>query len=154
MTIAITSFDDEFAALAYLQARNAPRDTIRYGVRPNAIKCLSEYAYLLTALQGGQEPAEEQPDQASIPAMLLMSAYHNNAVAAVSPFVDLMQDAMRILIDTPALINQLALMQGETVPPMGQEINDQVDPVAYGALLMSMVGAVQAVAALLQGGGE
>lgn len=147
MTIAISSFDDEFAALAYLQARNAPRDTIRYGVRPNAIKCMAEYGRLLVALRGGDV-------EAGIPDMSGMATYHANAVAPVTPFMDLMQAAMHILIDTPALINQLALLQGETVPPMGQEINDQVDPVAYGALLMSMVGAVQAVAALLQGGGE
>lgn len=147
MTIAISSFDDEFAALAYLQARNAPRDTIRYGVRPNAIKCLSEYAYLLTALEGGDT-------ETGVPDMSNMAAYHTNAVAAVAPFVDLMQDAMRILIDTPALISQLALMQGQTVAPMGQEINDQVDPTEYGALLLSMVAAIQAVGALMQGGGE
>jgi hypothetical protein len=75
-------------------------------------------------------------------------------VTPVTPFVDLMQAAMHILIDTPALINQLALMQGQTVAPMGEEINDQVDPTEYGAMLLSMVAAVQAVGALMQGGGE
>lgn len=147
MSIQITDFNDEFAALAYLQARNAQRDTIRYGVRPNAIKALAEYAYLLTALQGGDE-------EAGVPDMGAMLAYHVNAVAAVSPFVDLMQAAMKILIDTPALINQLALMQGQTVPPMGGEINEQINPVEYGALLQQTVAAIQAVGALMQGGGD
>lgn len=145
MSIQITDFNDEFAALAYLQARNAQRDTIRHGVRPNAIKALSEYAYLLTALQGGDT-------ETGVPDMGAMLAYHVNAVAAVSPFVDLMQAAMKILIDTPALINQLALMQGQTVPPMGAEINDTVDPTEYGALLQSTVAAIQAVGQLMQGG--
>lgn len=147
MSIQITDFDDEFAALAYLQARNAPRDTIRYGVRPNAVKCLDEYSFLLTALQGGDSDA-------GIDDMSGFFAYHQNAVAAVSPFVDLMQHAMRIVIDTPALINQLALMQGEIVPPMGAEINDTIDPTEYAALLMSTVTAIQSVGALMQGGGE
>lgn len=147
MTISIADFTDEFAALAYLQARNAPRDTIRYGVRPNAVKCLAEYAYLLTALQGGDA-------ETGVPDMSAIAAYHANAVAGVTPFVDLMQHAMRIIIDTPALINQLALMQGQTVPPMGAEINEPVNPTQYAALLMSTVAAIQAVGALMQGGGE
>lgn len=154
MAISITDFTDEFAALGYLQARNAPRDTIRYGVRPNAIKCLSEYAYLVTALNGGQQPTEEQPDLQPVPDMSAFLAYHTNAIAAVSPFVDLMQHAMRIIIDTPALINQLALLQGQTVLPMGAEINEQIDPVEYGALLASTVAAIQTVGQLMQGGGE
>lgn len=147
MSIQITDFPSEFLALGYIQARNAPRDTIRYGVRPNAIKCMAEYGRLLTALQGGDE-------ENGVPDMSGMADYHATALAPVTPFVDLMQAAMEILIDTPALINQLALMQGETVPPMGAEINDQVDPTEYGALLMSMVAAIQAVGALMQGGGE
>lgn len=147
MSIQITDFEDEFAALAYLQARNAPRDTIRYGVRPNAVKAMAEYDRLLTALQGGDV-------EAGIPDMSAMATYHANAVAPVTPFVDLMQAAMHILIDTPALINQLALMQGQTVAPMGAEINEQINPVEYGALLQSTVAAIQAVGALMQGGGE
>lgn len=147
MSIQITDFETEFLALGYIQARNAPRDPIRYGVRPNAIKCMAEYGRLLVALQGGDE-------ENGIPDMSGMATYDANAVAAVSPFVDLMQAAMHILIDTPALINQLALMQGQTVAPMGEEINDQVNPTEYGALLLSMVAAIQAVGALMQGGGE
>jgi hypothetical protein len=147
MSIQITDFETEFLALGYIQARNAPRDTIRTGVRPNAIKCLAEYDRLLTALQGGDA-------ETGIPDMSGMATYHANAVTPVTPFVDLMQAAMHILIDTPALINQLALMQGQTVAPMGEEINDQVDPTEYGAMLLSMVAAVQAVGALMQGGGE
>lgn len=145
MSIQITDFQDEFAALAYLQARNAPRDTIRYGVRPNAIKCIDENKRLMTALNGGDV-------EAGIPDMSAMLAYHVNAVAAVLPFVDLMETAMRILIDTPALINQLAAMQGQTVPPMGAEINEQINPVEYGALLQQTVAAIQAVGQLMQGG--
>jgi hypothetical protein len=147
MTISIAGFTDEFAALAYLQARNSPRDTIRYGVRPNAIKALSEYAYLLTALNGGDT-------ETGVPDMSAILGYHVNAVAAVSPFVDLMQAAMRILIDTPALINQLALMQGQTVPPMGAEITDVINPAEYATLLQSTADAIQAVGQLMQGGGE
>ena len=147
MNIQITDFETEFAALEYFQGRNAPRDTIRYGVRPNAIKCLAEYSYLLTALNGGNV-------EAGIPNWEASAEYHQKAVAAVSPFVDLMQAAMRILIDTPALINQLAAMQGQTVPPMGAEINEQINPAEYGALLQSTVAAIQAVGALMQGGGE
>lgn len=144
MSIQISNIDDEIAALVYLQARNAPRDGIRYGVRPNCIDVINKYNRLLVGLQGGDA-------EAGIPDMSAMAAYHANAVASVTPFVDLMQDAMRILIDTPALINQLALLQGETVPPMGAEINDQIDPAEYGALLASMVAAIQAVGALMQG---
>jgi hypothetical protein len=147
MSIQITDFPSEFLALGYIQARNAPRDTIRYGVRPNAIKCMAEYGRLLVALRGGDV-------EAGIPDMSGMATYHANAVAPVTPLVDLMQAAMHILIDTPALINQLALLQGETVAPMGEEITDQVDPTEYGALLLSMVAAVQTVGALMQGGGE
>lgn len=145
MSIQITDFPSEFLAMGYIQARNAPRDTIRTGVRPNAIKCLAEYERLLIMLQGGDVDA-------GIPDMSAMETYHVNAVAGVTPFIVLMQAAMRILIDTPALINQLALLQGETVAPMGEEITDQVDPTEYGALLLSMVAAVQTVGALMQGG--
>jgi hypothetical protein len=147
MSIQITDFPSEFLALGYIQARNAPRDGIRYGVRPNCIDVINKYNHLLIALQGGDV-------EAGIPDMSGMAVHHANAVAPVTPFVDLMQAAMKILIDTPALINQLALMQGQTVAPMGEEINDQVDPTEYGALLLSMVAAIQAVGALMQGGGE
>lgn len=145
MSIQITDFNDEFAALAYLQARNAPRDTIRYGVRPNAIKCIDENKRLTIALNGGDV-------EAGIPDMSAMLAYHVSAVAAVLPFVDLMQAAMQILIDTPALINQLAMLQGQTVRPMGEEITDTINPADYAALLQSTVAAIQAVGALMQGG--
>ena len=149
MSIQITDFPSEFLALAYIQARNAPRDTIRYGVRPNCIKALAEYAWLVTALNGGDE-------EAGIPDMSANAAYHAASVAPVTPFITLMQQAMRILVDTPALINQLALLQGQTVPPMGAEINDVIDPAEYAALLVSTGQAVQVVGALLQqlGGGD
>jgi hypothetical protein len=134
MTISISTIPDEAAFNNYLAARNAPRDTIRYGVRPNCVKALAEYSALLNALQGD---------------MSAFATYHANATATVTPFVALMQKCMEVLVMTPALINQAAVAQG-IAPPFGAEINEPVDLTDYKALLLATVQAIQSVSAAAQ----
>lgn len=159
MTISITTIADEAAFNNYLAARNAPRDSIRFGVAPNCVKALAEYSWLLTALTGGQEPTEESPDLPTVPDMSDFAAYHANATASVTPFIALMQKCMDVLVKTPALINQAAIAQG-IAPPFGLEINEPVDLTEYGALLLATVAAIQSVSVAaqamqaLQQGGE
>lgn len=149
MTIQISTITDEAAFNTYLLARNAPRDSIRYGVRPNCAKALSEYAWLLTALQGGQQPTEEQPELPTIPDMSAFATYHANATAPVAPYVSLMQKCMEVLVATPALINQAAVTQG-IAPPFGADINDAVSLSDYSALLLATVQAIQSVSVAAQ----
>ena len=144
MTIQISDVETEGAFNRYLAARNAPRDTIVYGVHPNAVKCLVEYDSLAVALGGGEGTIED---------MSQFATYHANIVAAVTPFITMMYHAMELLRDTPMLINALAASQGE-FPPFNALGVEKVDPVAYGTLLAETGAAIQAVGAILQGGGE
>jgi hypothetical protein len=144
MTIQISSVLDEAAYNRYLAARNAPRDRIVNGVRPNAIACLADYDRLAVALAGGSD----DPDTgAAIPDMSAFADYHAGVVARVTPFVTMMYHAMAILRDTPALINQVAAANGEFKPFVG--VDDQVDPAAYATLLQDAVEAIAAVGTIL-----
>ena len=134
MSIEINTIADEAEYNQYIAARNKPRDTILHGVRPNAIKCLAEYEALIAALSGDMSD---------------FSDYHTSVVAAVSPYIELMKCAMKVLRDTPALINQGARAQDQ-FPPFGEGLTDEVAPEDYATLLTETVAAIQAVA----GGGE
>lgn len=146
MSILIQSIPDEAAFEAYKQARNAPRDTIRYGTRPNAVKALGEYDWLTAALAGGNA-------ELGIPDMSAYATYHANAVSQVAPFIALMYKCMEILVDTPALINQAARAQS-LYPPFGEEITDTINLAEYAQLLGATVAAIQNVVIAAQNMGE
>jgi len=135
MIIQISTIEDESAYNAYLTARNAPRDTIIHGVRPNSIKTIAEYETLLVSLQNE---------------MFEFADYHVGVVSPVAPFIEIMQCAMMIMRDTPSLINQGARAQG-IFPPFGEDLKDTVELNDYAALLTNTVTAIQGVASALQG---
>lgn len=126
---------------AYKRLRNAPRDTINFGVRPNAIKCLAEYATLQTALSGGGD---------GIPDISALSESFATVTEPVAAFVTLLQFAMRIIIQTPRIIDQAAAAQGMIVPPFGIDISQPLDPADYAAMLGEAAAAIMATGQALQ----
>ncbi len=137
----------EIALGNYKQLRNAPRDTINHGVRPHAVKCLQEYASLQTALSGGG---------GGVPDISALAAQFATVTGPVTPFVDLLKAAMRIIIDTPRIVDQAAAAQGVITPPFGVDISTPLDPADYAAMLAEAAGAImatgQALQAMAQGG--
>lgn len=101
MTVAITTINNERLFKRYMDLRNAPRDTLVYGVHPNAHKALVEYDALTTALAGDLSG---------------MAEYHANAVASVAPFVAALQAAMHTINDTMHIVNLLATATGQDAP--------------------------------------
>lgn len=78
--------------IEYAAMRNAPRDTMRYGVYPNAVKALDEYAALQVWLT--DNPDWQQP--------------HADIVAAVLPYVVTLQQAMMTIVTTMQAIESAA----------------------------------------------
>lgn len=76
----------------YATMRNAPRDTMRYGVYPNAGKALEQYQALQAWL--ADNPDWQQP--------------HAGMVAAVLPHVEALQAAMTTIVTTMQAIEQAA----------------------------------------------
>ena len=78
--------------IEYAAKRNAPRDTMRYGVYPNAAKALDEYAALQQWLT--DNPDWQQP--------------HADMVAAVLPYVQALQQAMTTIVTVMRAIEKAA----------------------------------------------
>lgn len=78
--------------IEYATMRNAPRDTMRYGVYPNADKALREYQALQQWLT--DNPDWQQP--------------HADMVAAVLPHVTALQAAMTTIVTTMQAIESAA----------------------------------------------
>lgn len=136
----------EITLEAYKRLRNAPRDTINYGVRPNAEKCLAEYEALQIALSGGN---------GTIPDISSMAESFATVTAPVTPFITLLQYAMRLVIMTPQLVDQAALQQGMLVAPFGVDLSEALDPADYANMLREAAAAIlavgQATAAMQEG---
>lgn len=81
MTVEISTFIDERLFQDYLAARDAPRLTMAYGVYPNAVKALSEYASLLTRLSPGGD-------------LESFGAYHQAVTVNVQPYIVQLQQLM------------------------------------------------------------
>jgi hypothetical protein len=140
--------EQEIILEAYKQLRNAPRDTINFGVRPNAIKCLAEYATLQTALSGGGD---------GVPDISSLAESFAAVTGPVTPFIALLQYAMQIVIMTPMIVDQAAAAQGMIVPPFGVDISTPLDPAEYAATLQAAAAAIVATGQAMQqmqGGGE
>lgn len=78
--------------IEYANMRNAPRDTMRYGVYPNAAKALEQYQELQAWLT--DNPDWQQP--------------HADMVSAVLPHITTLQNAMQTIVDTMQSIEQAA----------------------------------------------
>ena len=78
--------------IEYATMRNAPRDTMRYGVYPNVDKALREYQALQQWLT--DNPDWQQP--------------HADMVAAVLPYVQTLQAAMTTIVTTMQAIERTA----------------------------------------------
>jgi hypothetical protein len=76
----------------YATMRNAPRDTMTYGVYPNSVKALSEYQALLSWLS-------EHPD---------WQQSHADMIAAVAPHIATLQQAMQTIVAVMRAIEQAA----------------------------------------------
>lgn len=76
----------------YATMRNAPRDTMRYGVYPNAVKALGQYQALQQWLL--DNPDWQQP--------------HADMVSAVLPYVTALQAAMTTIVTTMQAIERAA----------------------------------------------
>ncbi len=135
MTISINTITDEAAFNDYLAARNAPRDTITNGVRPNSVKAIDEYDALTGLLAGD---------------MSQFSAYHAQVTAGVLPFIELMKCAMKVMDQTPHLIDQSAAAAG-SVQPFGVDISEPLSAADYIAMLNNTKAAVDSVITALSG---
>lgn len=147
MTVSITGISDERKFVRYIAMRNAPRDTMVFGVHPNSHKALQEYDDLVTALGGGNETIDDLSD---------MATYHANAVASVTPFVACMQACMQVINDTMHIVNLLAIAAGDDAPFAipAEEINvqDYLTTLATAiATLQATQAAMTQAAAMLQG---
>lgn len=78
--------------IEYAAMRNAPRDTMRYGVYPNAVKALKEYHALQSWIT--DNPDWQQP--------------HADMVAAVLPYIDTLQQAMTTIVTVMLAIESAA----------------------------------------------
>lgn len=149
MTVQISTINDERTFNRYLTMRNAPRDTMVYGVHPNAHKALEQYANLVTALSGGSETIDD---------LSSMATYHANTVASVTPFVAAMQAAMQTINDTMHIVNLLATATGQDAP-FAIEAED-ITVQQYLTTLATAISTLQATqtatqqAAQALGGGE
>lgn len=130
---------------AYKHLRNAPRDTINFGVRPNAIKCLDEYATLQVALGGGGN---------GVPDISGMAESFATVTGPVTPFITLLQYAMQIIVQTPMIVDQTAAMQGMIVAPFGVDISEPLDYADYAQMLTDAAAAIVATGQAMQAMGE
>jgi len=137
--------EQEIILEAYKRLRNAPRDTINFGVRPNAVKCLAEYATLQTALGGGAD---------GVPDISALAAQFNEVTKNVTPFIVLLQFAMRIIIQTPQIVDQAAAAQGMIVPPFGVDIGKPLDYAEYVTMLQQAAAAIVTTGQAMQAMGK
>ena len=139
---------EEATRRAYEDMRNDTRTTITTGVEPNAKKCLAQYDRLQVALSGGDA-------ERGIPDIGAYTEHFEKVTGSVTPFINLLQAALRIVVDTPRLIDQGAKAQGMIVVPFGVDISQPLDPADYATMLAEAASAIQATAvalAAMQGG--
>lgn len=104
MTISLRNATEENELIRYLAARDAPRQTMAFGVYPNAKKALAEYDALLLLLGGD---------------MLKFEEYHEELTKEVKLFVGQLQEALTTIVTTMEGIEQAA--PGTFGIPMPQE---------------------------------
>lgn len=142
MTVQIQSVEDERKFRKYMDARNGPLTTMVTGVHPNVHKTLQQYDELLDLLGEGGEMAS-------------LAAYHANSVAAVSPFIAVMQSAMHVINGTMHTVNLLAVANNQDAPFAIPAEEPAVTVESYVATLQSAIvtltATLTAVAAM---GGE
>lgn len=143
--------EQQSTMLAYIELRNAPRDTIVRALIPDAKKCLAEYDRLQVALAGGDA-------ERGIPNISALAADFATVTGPVTPFVNLLRFAMRIIIDTPRIVDQAATAQGMIIAPFGVDISQPLDPAGYAQMLGEAAAAImatgQALQAMAQQGGN
>jgi hypothetical protein len=127
---------------AYKEYRNEPRNIINYGVRPNAQKCLESYNRLQIALAGGNDSIIDISSKSEVFSIITSS---------VLPFIAILQNAMKLIIDTPIFIDQLAAMQGmEVLPFLGVGSDSMITPEEYVILLYEAMTSIQNVISILE----
>lgn len=126
---------------AYKRLRNAPRDTVNFGVRPNAEKCLAEYDLLQLALAGGD---------GNVIDISSMAEQFASVTAPVTPFITLLQCALRIVAQTPQVVDQAAAGQGMLVPPFGVD-SEPLEIADYARMLTEAAAAIAAVGQMIGG---
>lgn len=98
MTVAITTVQDERAMVAYIQARNVPRDTMAHGVYPNCKKALAEYTALVARLEEGGDLAD-------------FAGYHTTSTAPVAPYIVQLQQAMQAIVTIMEAVDAYAIAE-------------------------------------------
>lgn len=134
---------EEATRRAYEDMRNDTRTTITTGVEPNAKRCLAQYERLQVALSGGDA-------ERGIPDISAYTEHFAKVTGPVTPFINLLQAALRIVVYTPKLIDQGAKAQGMTTPPFGVDTSTPLDPADYAAMLQQAAAAIQATGQALQ----
>lgn len=129
----IETANDERLFNQYLGLRNAPRDTLVFGVHPNARKALEQYVELEARLSSDLDAFAE---------------YHATVTAAVDPFIDALRAAMSTVNDTMHMVNALALASGQDA--IFAIENEQIDAATYVASLQNTIATCQATIATLQ----
>lgn len=150
MTVTVNNVLDERNFVNYIAMRNAPRDTLTFGVQPNSRKALGEYDLLTAALTGGNETIED---------LSAFYQYHVDVIGPVLPFITALQVCMQTINDTMHIVNLLAVAQGKD-RVFGIE-PEEIDVMAYittlqGAIatLTATAQATQQAAQLLAGGND
>ena len=133
---------EESTRRTYEDMRNAPRNTVRV-LRSDALKCLAEYDRLQVALQGGDS-------ERGIPDISSLATHFAAVTGSVTPFINLMQFAMRIIVQTPQIIDHAALAQGIITPSFGVDISQPLDPADYAQMLGEAAAVIQGTAVALQ----
>lgn len=133
--------EQEILLEQYKGLRNAPRDTIRDRLVRVAEECLQQYDDLQIALTGGSE---------TIPDISALAEQFATVTGPVTPFIQLLQATMRVIIATPKIVDQAAAAQGMSVAPFGVDISTPIEPSEYAALLAAAAQAIQTTAAAAQ----
>ena len=141
----ITTITDEQVFQQYASMRNAPRDTLVYGVYPNCDKADAQYESLVLALGGGNE---------TTPDLSAYAAYHAQITASVAPFIAAIQSGMSVIHDSMHITNVLAQMTNQ---PKGFAIED--DAITLQDYMTTLQAAIATLTATIQtveqlGGGQ
>lgn len=91
----IETGEDANLFVAYLAARDNPRQIMANGVYPSALVALSAYDDLVSKLQPGGVYAD-------------YGEFHANITAAVTPYVTIMYQAMQTIVQTMQAIERAA----------------------------------------------
>lgn len=133
--------EQEILLEQYKALRNAPRDTIRDRLVRVCEECLNQYDDLQIALSGGNE---------AIPDISALAGQFATVTGPVTPFINLLQATMQVIIATPKIVDQAAAAQGMLVAPFGVDISTPIAPADYATLLTEAAQAIQATAVAAQ----